>query len=304
MERLVRLLIVSVLAGFTPALVGTATAASANAAPEDAWHLCADTARQIERAQHLPETILEAITTVETARAAPGEPIVRPWPWTVTAEGKGYHFESMKAAIEAVRALRARGVESIDVGCMQVNLHYHPGAFTSLEEAFNPLSNVTYAVALLQNLKDSQGTWESAIEHYHSYDPALRLAYRLKVFSSWQTISHEREVFRLASEVSLEHLGAPGAPVQPEAMLSEGPVLAKRDSRHRIVQAGFLGGSVIRLTSLDSVVGEDAPHPAPMVVIAVDLRPRASDRPDPSQASIFGGGTVAVADPGLVRARD
>lgn len=269
---------------------------------EDAWHLCSDTASQLERKQRLPESVLEAITTVETGKAASGESIARPWPWTVTAEGKGQYFSTKKDAINAVRALRARGVESIDVGCMQVNLHYHPGAFTSLDEAFDPLANMTYAAALLKQLKASQNTWESAIEHYHSYDPEKRQGYRIRVFSSWQNISREREAFRLASAVSDEPLGAPGAMVRIQSFANQAPVTGSIDGRHR--GASALGGPVISLASLDVQDYEMPQGPAAMVVIAVDLRPQPTDRPDPAHASVLGRTTVAIADPASRPAHD
>ena len=266
---------------------------------DESWRLCTDTATALEHKERLPQSILEAITTVETGRAAEGETIARPWPWTVTAEGKGQHYPTKKAAIEAVRALRARGVDSIDVGCMQVNLHFHPGAFTSLDEAFEPASNIAYAANLLNDLRKSQGSWETAIEHYHSYDPERRLAYRLRVFSSWQSISEERNSFRLASEVSLERLGVPGETVHLDSPAGDQapPLTAALQPRHR--GTNVLEGPVLRLTSLDP---QGTPDIGPvagttLVVIAVDLRPRASDRPDPTEASVLGRTTVAVAEP-------
>ena len=302
MDRLVRGFKLGLLA--VAALTGEAVSAPADApltrlSSEESWRYCTDTAGQIERKEQLPQSMLEAITTVETGRGAEGEAIVRPWPWTVTAEGKGQHYATKKAAIEAVRVLRARGVESIDVGCMQVNLHYHPGAFTSLEEAFEPASNISYAASLLKELRKAEGNWETAIEHYHSYDPERRLAYRLKVFASWQSINDDRSSFRLASEVSLERLGAPGASVRLEGRIGEEapPVTDALLARHR--STSVLGGPVVRLTSLDPPMADEGPsHPAPLVVIAVDLRPRASDRPDPTEASVLGRTTVAVAEPG------
>ena len=45
------------------------------------------------------------------------------------ALGKDRFFSSKAAAITAVRKLQADGVRNIDVGCMQVNLKYHPKVF-------------------------------------------------------------------------------------------------------------------------------------------------------------------------------
>lgn len=298
MDRLVRGFVLGTLAAATLSLQAAAAPAElSRLSREDSWRYCTDAAAQIERKDQLPQSILEAITTVETGRGVPGEAIRRPWPWTVTAEGKGHHYATKSAAIEAVRALRARGVSSIDVGCMQVNLHYHPGAFTSLEEAFDPASNITYAASLLTQLRQGRGSWESAIEHYHSYDPDRRLAYRLRVFASWQSINADRESFRLASEIAPERLGAPGEAVRlsDRAVSASIPLTGALIARHR--GPSVLQGPVVRLTNLDPPSRVESAEPAPLVVIAVDLRPRDSDRPDPSEASVLGRTTVAVADP-------
>ncbi|MDZ7712446.1 MAG: hypothetical protein U5L06_04740 [Rhodovibrio sp.] len=68
------------------------------------------------------------------------------------AEGRGRYLPSKAAAIAEVRDLQARGVSNIDVGCMQVNLHWHGDAFESLEQAFDPAYNVAYAAAFLLDL--------------------------------------------------------------------------------------------------------------------------------------------------------
>ena len=77
---------------------------------------------------------------VESGRAN-DKGVIRPWPWTINAEGRGQFFATKLEAIAAVRALQASGVRSIDVGCMQVNLMYHPNAFASLDEAFDAPAN-------------------------------------------------------------------------------------------------------------------------------------------------------------------
>ena len=67
-------------------------------------------------------------------------------------------FPTREAAIAEVRQLRADGMRLIDVGCMQINLHHHPNAFASLEEAFDPLSNARYAAQFLTELRSATGT--------------------------------------------------------------------------------------------------------------------------------------------------
>ncbi len=108
-----------------------------------------------------------------------------------------------EAAIAEVERLRAQGVTNIDVGCMQINLKYHPKAFDSLEQAFDPDRNVAYAIGFLRDLRDRWGSWTRAVGNYHSNTPALSGRYRLKVFkmiyAEKRRIAKKRRAARLAT---------------------------------------------------------------------------------------------------------
>jgi hypothetical protein len=106
------------------------------------------------------------------------------WPWTINANGAGRLFESRPEALAETRALQRRGVTSIDVGCFQINLLQHSGAFASLEEAFDPTANAAYAARFLLSLRARTGSWENAIAAYHSATPRLGSAYRDNVLAS------------------------------------------------------------------------------------------------------------------------
>ena len=134
-------------------------------------------------ATRLPPNLLTAIGRVESGRVDPRDGNVKAWPWSINAEGRGYVFSTKAEAIAAVVALRARNVQSVDVGCMQVNLMYHPAAFASLEEAFDPAANVRYAARFLGQLFAESGDWNTAAAHYHSKTPELALAYQRKVLA-------------------------------------------------------------------------------------------------------------------------
>ncbi len=134
-------------------------------------------------ATRLPPNLLTAIGRVESGRLDPRDGNVKAWPWSINAEGRGYVFNTKAEAIAAVVALRARNVQSVDVGCMQVNLMHHPAAFASLEEAFDPAANVRYAAKFLGQLFAESGDWNTAAAHYHSKTPDLALAYQRKVLA-------------------------------------------------------------------------------------------------------------------------
>ncbi|MBC7953067.1 MAG: transglycosylase SLT domain-containing protein [Rhodospirillaceae bacterium] len=147
--------------------------------------LCAAEASQAERSYGIPPQLLDAISLVESGRYDTQSKAVLAWPWTVMAEGQGRYFPSKAEAVAEVKKLKARGVKNIDVGCMQVNLMYHGAAFTSLEDAFEPASNVAYAARFLKGLFASTNHWPTAASYYHSQTPSLAAIYREKLMKVW-----------------------------------------------------------------------------------------------------------------------
>ncbi len=147
--------------------------------------LCRPAIAAAERAHAIPHALLLAIGRVESGRRDPETGAFGPWPWTIHAEGTGQFFSTKEEAIAAVRALQARGVRSIDVGCMQVNLHHHPHAFSSLEEAFDPWRNADYAARFLVDLQGRTQSWTQAAAHYHSHTPEFAEAYKRRVLAAW-----------------------------------------------------------------------------------------------------------------------
>jgi hypothetical protein len=139
-----------------------------------------------EYVARLPPRLLGAISLIETGRVDPTSGRVRPWPWTINAEGEGRFFATRQQAVTAVKGLQARGVRSIDVGCLQVNLMHHPDAFATLEVAFDPLANAAYAGRFLNALFADGRNWARAVAAYHSETPALGDAYRALVMARWQ----------------------------------------------------------------------------------------------------------------------
>ena len=147
--------------------------------------ICEQAGAAAEAANKLPAGLLKAIGRIESGRWDATRARSVPWPWTINAAGKGQWFETRDAAVQAVQAFRAAGVRSIDIGCFQISLLHHPGAFKDLDQAFDPAANADYAARFLNTLFARAGSWEGAVENYHSADPARGLAYRAQVFSAW-----------------------------------------------------------------------------------------------------------------------
>jgi hypothetical protein len=164
--------------------------------------LCQQAIESAGRAHAVPPGLMAAIGRVESGRHDPVNGALHPWPWTVDAEGQGSFYDSKEQAIAAVRALQARGVRSIDVGCMQVNLQQHPAAFASLEQAFDPSANADYAGRFLTELHRQAGAWPAAAALYHSATPELGKAYQQKVMAVWP---EEQLLAEAAPRTALAH---------------------------------------------------------------------------------------------------
>jgi hypothetical protein len=145
--------------------------------------MCRAALNAAEAKYGIPAGLLQAIGVVESGRRDEATGRREPWPWTINAEGEPHVFDNKEQAVGWVRQAQARGMRSIDIGCGQVNLAYHPTAFASLEEAFEPISNADYAGRFLKELHDTSagGNWMTAVGYYHSQTPELAEPYRQQV---------------------------------------------------------------------------------------------------------------------------
>jgi Transglycosylase SLT domain len=148
-------------------------------------HLCRSAVATAERDGGIPAHLLAAISRVESGRRDPATGAVHPWPWSVNADGQGYFYNTKAEAVAAVRAKQASGVRSIDVGCGQINLMYHPNAFPNLEMAFDPQANAAYAAKFLKALYAQTGDWMKATAMYHSATPGFGAEYQQQVQVVW-----------------------------------------------------------------------------------------------------------------------
>jgi soluble lytic murein transglycosylase-like protein len=202
-RRLGALLGAAMLAAAAPAWAGDPAPAAAEPLDSRASRdPCSAPIVRAERAHRVPRHLLAAIARVESGRWDRDSGVILAWPWTVTAEGRGRFLPTKAAAIAEVEALRARGVRNIDVGCMQINLRYHPNAFETLEQAFDPAANVAYAVRYLRDLRAQWGSWTRAVGNYHSNTPTLSGRYRAKIMLARSDMRHEAARARRAARLS------------------------------------------------------------------------------------------------------
>ncbi len=150
--------------------------------------LCSAAAKEAGVEYGINFDLLQTISAVESGRWDNLQNRYVAWPWTVNVQGKGYYYASKEEAVKAVKKFQSQGVESIDVGCMQINLKYHGDAFSSVDEAIEPSNNVKYSAKFLRSLYNQHGNnWKKAAKRYHSANPKKGEAYTQRLETRFQT---------------------------------------------------------------------------------------------------------------------
>lgn len=156
------------------AALGLGLVVGAQAAPFPG-RLCVDAARAAAEGHDIPFDVMLALALTESGTRRDGRET--PWPWAVNDAGVGHWFESREAVLRHARAKRDLGARNFDIGCFQLNFHWHGAAFHSLEAMVDPKANADYAAAYLRSHFDATGDWVQAAGRYHSRTETLALAY-------------------------------------------------------------------------------------------------------------------------------
>jgi soluble lytic murein transglycosylase-like protein len=123
------------------------------------------------QAYGVPLGMLYAVGLTETGR---GDSLR---PYALNVEGQASYDVDSQVALRRFHAARRAGARLIDVGCMQINHHYHARHFASVEAMLEPAQNVDYAARFLKQLRQREGSWTMAVARYHAgpdNDPAQK----------------------------------------------------------------------------------------------------------------------------------
>jgi soluble lytic murein transglycosylase-like protein len=122
-------------------------------------------------AENVPLGVLYAVGMTETGNKGSLHP------YALNIAGKTVFATSQAEALAEFERARKKGIKLIDLGCMQVNHHYHGRNFTSPLAMLDPEANVSYAARFLKELRESEGSWTMAVARYHAgpdNDPAQK----------------------------------------------------------------------------------------------------------------------------------
>ena len=155
-----------------------------------ASEVCALSVARMEEKYGIKHHVLETIASVETGVFDNQSGTFISWPWSINVHGKGYRFASKEEAVAKVKELQAQGIKSIDVGCMQISLKFHGSSFKSVEDAFNPDTNVEYSAQFLTKLYRKKGDWQKAAMAYHSKLPEHAKVYKDKLINRFNKMKY------------------------------------------------------------------------------------------------------------------
>jgi soluble lytic murein transglycosylase-like protein len=89
-------------------------------------------------------------------------------PYSMNIDGRAVASATLADALVRFHKAKAAGARMIDIGCMQINHHYHAEKFTSLEAMFDPAQNIDYSARFLRELRQREGTWTMAVARYNA----------------------------------------------------------------------------------------------------------------------------------------
>lgn len=161
----------------------------------------------------VPPDILGALTLTETGRRRDG--VVRPWAWSVNAEGAGSWFDDPAEALAFAQDRIDQGRLNLDIGCFQLNYRWHGENFPSVVEMFDPLENARYAARFVRDLYAETGDWRRAAGAFHSRTAVHATKY-LARFDDLRATLKERGFAGMTGTPETYNDFAMAAPVAPE----------------------------------------------------------------------------------------
>lgn len=167
--------------------------------------LCEQAVTEGARVSGVPAEVLHAISLSETGREQDGR--MRPWPWAVNVGGAGQWFPDREAAIRFARSVIASGKTNVDMGCFQINYHWHGQKFGDLDEMFDPVGGAVYAGMFLRDLFAETGSWSEAAGDYHSRSEENATIYRARFDRILEDVQMGAPIVVAGADVSIARGG-------------------------------------------------------------------------------------------------
>jgi hypothetical protein len=144
---------------------------------------------KVAKQYQLDPYILYAVALVESAKGNPSNHVT-PWPWAINTSGKSIIPRSQQEARAILNKTLAEGARNIDVGLMQVNLHWHGHRVGKPEQLLNPVTNLQIgALVLAKAIQSAPNDLVMGVGRYHSWQ------------NTEAAVSYGRRVLAVANQI-------------------------------------------------------------------------------------------------------
>ena len=133
--------------------------------------------------------VLYSIALLESRRISKKDGLVRPWPWAITVNGpkgtkpKSHYPTTKKDAKKLLKDILTK-TDNVDVGLMQVNVHYHGHRVPDPMDLLDLETNLIVAGQILaEAIKSSPGELVTGVGRYHSWRAEKSLDYGYRVLT-------------------------------------------------------------------------------------------------------------------------
>lgn len=143
-------------------LAATFISSTAFAGKNTGSRICEKHLSSASEAEEVPLGLLYAVALTETGSGGELNP------YAMNIEGDSFLAKSSAEAMARFHEARDANKSLIDLGCMQINYHYHHKNFASVPDMLDPRQNVVYAAKFLRSLHTRHGSWTEAVARYHA----------------------------------------------------------------------------------------------------------------------------------------
>ena len=139
---------------------------------------------KIANRHQLDPYVLYAVALIESAKGSTKNQVT-PWPWALNKAGKSIIPASQQEARIILNNTLAEGSRNIDVGLMQINVHWQGHRVDKPEQLLNPVTNLQIgALVLAESIQSVPNDLVLGIGRYHSWqNVSAAVAYGRKVLA-------------------------------------------------------------------------------------------------------------------------
>ncbi|WP_347987652.1 transglycosylase SLT domain-containing protein [Methylomonas sp. AM2-LC] len=123
----------------------------------------------VAKQNHIDPYTLYAVALIESAKNSDPNHVT-PWPWALNKAGQSIIPVSQQEAHTLLNKSIAQGNRHIDIGLMQINLHWHGHRVAKPEHLLNPAINLQIGAGLLaEAIQSSPNNLVLGIGRYHNW---------------------------------------------------------------------------------------------------------------------------------------